>query len=66
MDGMDIISPEFGFREFQQVTAKQITTVPSNRNVTLVSRGDARADLSRACSSNAFNTPHTSASGNGS
>lgn len=45
VDGMDIISPEFGFREFQHVTAKQITNAARNGNAALLSRGDARADL---------------------
>lgn len=63
---MDIISLEFGFREFQHVTAKQITNAARNGNVALLSRGDAQADWSRDCGSNTFNAPHTSASGSGS
>ena len=41
MDGMDIISHEFGFREFQHVTAKQITNAARNRNAVFLSRGDS-------------------------
>lgn len=66
MDGIDIISPEFGFREFQHVTIKQITRAARNWNAALLSRMDAWADLNRDCGSNAFNTPHTSVSGSGS
>lgn len=49
MDGMDIISPEFGFREFQHVTAKQITNTERNGNAALLSRRDAWADMSGDC-----------------
>lgn len=64
MDGIDIILPDF--REFQHITAKQITNAARKKNAALSFRGDAGADLSRDCGSNAFNTPHTSASGSGS
>lgn len=63
---MDIIVLEFGFRECKHTAAEQATNAARNGNVALLSRGDAQADLSGDCGSNAFNTPHTGASWSGS